>query len=201
LLALALVAGGTWWLGTKSDEAGTPPAPTTSPTAPANAVDPTLAIEQRLPALPGRASPDDSTMSIDRAVAKQALTPAEAELVKAIGANEVIYRASVDPVKVENGTLLLAIPTPSVIKARQLAAGLRQDLANSGFTATRLGPGDEDVAYSQRNTAGRVDALWYTSGTVVVGTGVSQPLADDPGPLRPRLEQLIELARRTLPAD
>lgn len=196
LLAVALVAAGTWWVGDNFGD--TAAAPSGPPSPPANALDPSLTVEGHLPLLPGTQSLDNSTMSVARALAKNAVTKADADLITASGANEVIYRATSDPAKVENGNLLLAIPTPSIIQAKQLVSGLRQNLVDAGFTAASLAPG-EDIAYTRHNEDGWVSALWYTSGTVVVGLGVSQPHNADPAPLRPRLEQILDLARKTMP--
>jgi len=196
LLAVALVAAGTWWVGDKFGDTAT--GPSGPPAPPGNALDLSLTLEGRLPLLPGTQSADNSTMSIDRALAKKAVTKADADLITASGANEIIYRATSDPANVENGTLLLAIPTPSMIQAKQLVSGLRQNLVDAGFTAAGLPPG-EDIAFTRHNDDGWVSALWYASGPVVVGLGVSQPHSADPAPLRPRLEQILDLARRTMP--
>lgn len=197
LLALALVAAGTWWIGENSGDTAT--APSGPPAPPGNALDLSLTLEGRLPLLPGTQSVDNSTMSVDKALAKNAVTKADADLIVASGAAEIIYRATSDPANVNNGTLLLAIPTPSMIQARQLVTGLRQNLVDAGFTGAGLAPGG-DIAFTRHNDDGWVSALWYASGPVVVGLGVSQPHSADPAPLRPRLEQILDLARKTMPA-
>ena len=195
LLAVALVAAGTWWM---SDNSGDTASGSSGPPAPANALDPGLTLEGRLPLLPGTQSTDNSTMTIAKALEKKAVTKADADLITAIGGNEIIYRATSDPANVDNGTLLLAIPTPSMIQAKQLVSGLRQNLVDAGFTAASLAPG-EDLAFTRHNDDGWVSALWYASGPVVIGLGVSQPHSADPAPLRPRLEQILDLARKTMP--
>lgn len=197
-LVLVMIIGATWLLGTSNDTstAGT----TTSPALP---IDPANAAEQaeaRLPTLPGAANPGNSTLSIDKALQLELVTQPDAALMKASGAQEIIYRASSDPANSPNGTMLLVIPAPSNTAASRLAEGLRKNLTDTGFTISPLGPEYVDLVFTGTPSTGRVSAVWYTSGPLAVGMGVSQPLSADPNQLRTRLEQLRTQVTGAFPA-
>lgn len=201
VLVLILIVGGTYWLGTRTDEpsdAALPPVPTTS--LPSNGVtDPSLSLEQRLPALPGKPNTANSTMSIDKALEAKVITEADAAQIRAGNAKEIIFRASADPAKPRDGNLMMVIPTLSVFDAKHLAAALRQNLSGAQLAATRLGPTENDLMYTQRGTDGWVGILWYSSGAVVVGIGVSQAGTSDSAALRVRLEAIRDSVTAVLP--
>ncbi|SEF30288.1 hypothetical protein SAMN05421837_105145 [Amycolatopsis pretoriensis] len=201
VVVLVLVVGGTYWLGTRTDapsDAALPPIPTTAvPTD--GAIDPQAPLDQRLPALPGKPNDDDSTMSIDKALEAKVITEADAKQLQTHNAREIIFRASSDRDKPHNGNLLMAIPTLSVFDAKHLAAGLRNNLSGAHLAATRIGPTDNDLMYTQRGTAGWVALLWYSSGAVVVGVGVSQPETGDSAELQVRLKAIRDNVATVLP--
>lgn len=197
-LVLVMIVGATWLLGTGHD---TGPAGTT--TSPARPIDPANAAEQaeaRLPTLPGAANPGNSTLSIDKALQLQLVTQADATLMKSAGAQEIIYRASSDPANSPNGTMLLVIPTPSNAAASKLSQGLRQNLTDTGFTVSPLGPEYVDLVFTGTPATGRVSAVWYSSGPLAVGMGVSQQLSGDPNQLRARLELVRTQVTGAFPA-
>ncbi|WP_409461824.1 hypothetical protein [Amycolatopsis sp. GA6-003] len=195
LVVLALVAGGIWFLGTKNDanDSATPPPATASApnTQPAS-------LEDKLPALPGTPSPENSTMALDKAVQAKAVSDADANLMRAAGADQLVYHAYGSP---DGGTTLIAVPTPSKAQAGQLVQGLRQNLVTGGFDSSPLGPAATDLLYTGSSPAGRVLAFWYTSGGVSVGIGVSGPVGQDPAALRSRMEEIRAKVAAALPAS
>jgi hypothetical protein len=208
VLVLALVVGGTYWLGTRNDgpsDVALPPVPTSPvptfsvPSATNNAVDPSVSLEQRLPALPGKPNTSNSTMSIDKALEAKVITAADASQIRRNNAKEIIFRASSDAGKPRDGNLMMAIPTLSVFDAKHLAAGLRQNLSGAKLAATRLGPTEDDLMYTQRGSDNWVGILWYASGAVVVGIGVSQAGTADSAGLRSRLKAIQESVTAVLP--
>lgn len=195
LIVLVLVVGASWYFGVHNNN------PTaTSPTAPVNPTDAVSVAEAKLPTLPGAASPNNSTMSIDKAVQLQLISQADAGVMEAGGAQEIVVRASADPANTPNGNMLLAVPASSAVEASKLVATLRKNLTDNGFTPLPLGPANADLAFSGSNPGGRVSALWYTTGPLAIGIGVSQPLNGNPAQLRSRLEQIHAQVTGALPA-
>ncbi|WP_091628721.1 hypothetical protein [Amycolatopsis saalfeldensis] len=198
LLALALIVGLTWYIGSQPDQRGTadsvsaPPVP-----SPSGSADPSATLEDKLPTLTGKPSQDNSTMSLDKAVELKAISQADADLMKTAGANELVYRSYADS---DNGTMLLAVPTGSSAQAEVLVKGLQGNLVGGGFESAALGPAPTDLLYSASSPAGRVLAFWYTSGPVAIGIGASQPLAGDAAALRSRIEQIRTKVAAALPA-
>ncbi|MGW4396479.1 hypothetical protein ACWEHA_14400 [Amycolatopsis nivea] len=194
LVVLALVVGGIWFLGNKNDSndtAAQPPAASSAPnTQPAS-------LEDKLPALAGTPSPENSTMALDKAVQAKAVSDADANLMRAAGADQLVYHAYAGT---DGGTTLIAVPAPSKAQAGQLVQGLRQNLVTGGFDSSPLGPAATDLLYTGSSPAGRVMAFWYTSGGVSVGIGVSGPVGQDPAALRSRMEEIRAKVAAALPA-
>jgi len=202
VLVVGLVVGGIYWFGSKDTErsdVAVPPVPSSAAPQTNGVLDPSLSLEQRLPALPGKANPANSTMAIDKALEAKVITEADARQIKANNGKEVIFRASSDPAKPRDGNLLVVVPTLSVFDAKHLVTGLRQNLSGARLAATRLGPTEDDLMYTQRGNDGWVGILWYSSGAVVVGVGVSQSGTADSGPLRSRLEAIRDSVTTVLP--
>jgi hypothetical protein len=201
LLALVLIVGLTWYIGSKPDQRGTadsvsaPPVP-----SPSGSANPSATLEDKLPALTGKPSQDNSTMSLDKAVELKAISQADADLMKTAGADELVYRSYADADQADNGTVLLAVPTGSSAQAEVLVKGLQGNLVGGGFESAALGPAPTDLLYSGSSPAGRVLAFWYTSGPVAIGIGASQPLAGDAAALRSRIEQIRTKVAAALPA-
>ncbi len=194
LVVLALVVGGIWFLGNKNDSndtAAQPPAASSAPnTQPAS-------LEDKLPTLPGTPNPENSTMALDKAVQAKAVSDADANLMRAAGADQLVYHAYAGT---DGGTTLIAVPAPSKAQAGQLVQGLRQNLVTGGFDSSPLGPAATDLLYTGSSPAGRVMAFWYTSGGVSVGIGVSGPVGQDPAVLRSRMEEIRAKVAAALPA-
>ncbi|MER6767387.1 MULTISPECIES: hypothetical protein [Amycolatopsis] len=195
LVVLALVVGGIWFLGNKNDSNNTAAQPPAASSAP-NTQPPSL--EDKLPALQGTPSPENSTMALDKAVQAKAVSDADANLMRAAGADQLVYHAYAGT---DGGTTLIAVPTPSKAQAGQLVQGLRQNLVTGGFDSSPLGPAATDLLYTGSSPAGRVLAFWYTSGGVSVGIGVSGPVGQDPAALRSRMEEIRAKVTAALPAS
>lgn len=188
LLVLAAIIGGAWWLGGESGQPATQPAGQAAPAPPQ------LALEERLPPLPGQPAKDSSTMSVERG-AELGLYSAEAGVVfTEHGATEVIYRGSGDG---PDGYLVLVVPTADRENATAVADYLEQTALASGFTST---PVAGDTGVTGRNDAGQLSGSWYVSDEKVVSVWVSQPLDADETMLTPRLERTIDALRDPLPA-
>jgi len=193
LVVLALVVGVIWFIGSKNDDTAAPPPPASSSapnTQPAS-------LEDKLPVLPGTPSQQNSTMALDKAVQAKAVSDADANLMRAAGADQLVYHSYG---ATEGGTTLLAVPTPSKQQAADLVKGLRQNLTTGGFASSPLGPSGADSLYTGSSPAGQVLAYWYTSGPVAVGIGVSGPAGKDPAALKARMEQIRAKLAATLPA-
>ncbi|MET9259365.1 hypothetical protein [Amycolatopsis sp. NPDC004079] len=195
LVVLALVVGGIWFIGNKNDTNDTAAQPPAASSAP-NTQPPSL--EDKLPALQGTPSPENSTMALDKAVQAKAVSDADANLMRAAGADQLVYHAYAGT---DGGTTLIAVPTPSKAQAGQLVQGLRQNLVTGGFDSSPLGPAATDLLYTGSSPAGRVLAFWYTSGGVSVGIGVSGPVGQDPAALRSRMEEIRAKVAAALPAS
>lgn len=197
-LVLAMIIGATYFLNARE---GTTTTATSSSSAPV-AVAPGDALgmaEAKVPTLPGAANPNNATMPIDKAVELQVITQAAGDLMKTSGATQLIFRGSNDPANSPNGDLLLVVPASSTAAAAQLATGLREEMTNNGFTMSPLGQAESDLAFTGSSPGGRVMALWYTSGTLAIGLGVSEPLTGDPTRLRTRLEEVRTQVTSALP--
>jgi hypothetical protein len=179
LLVLALVVGVIWFIGNNNGSNDTA-AP--SPSASAPNTQPT-SLEDKLPTLPGTPNKENSTLALDKAVQLKAISDADASLMRAAGADQLVYHAYSGA---DGGTTLIAVPSPSKAQATQLVDGLRQNLVTGGFDSAPLGPSATDLVYTASSPAGRVMAFWYTSGSVSVGIGVSGPVNQDPAALRSR---------------
>ncbi|HJQ46019.1 MAG TPA: hypothetical protein VJ870_06810 [Amycolatopsis sp.] len=194
VLVLAMIIAATVLLKASDDTTGTA-AP--AQVAPADALEMAAA---KVPTLPGAANPGNATMPLDQAVGLQLISQADANLMKSAGASQVIFRGSNDPANSPNGDMLLVVPASSKAAADQLTVGMRKELTAGGFTMSALGQAQSDLAFTASSPAGRVMALWYASGTLAVGMGVSQPLTGDPAQLRTRLDQIRKQVTSAFPA-
>ncbi|NKQ53396.1 hypothetical protein HFP15_10940 [Amycolatopsis sp. K13G38] len=196
VLVLAMIIGATVFLNARDDSSAT--APTPANVAPADALG---MAEAKLPTLPGAASPDNGTLELGKAVSLQLITQADADLMRTSGADKIVFRASADPANSPNGTMTIVVPASAPATADQLAMGLRKELTGYGFTMSPLGQSESELAFVGSNPSGRVMALWYSSGSLAVGMGVSQPLTGDPAELRSRLDHVRAQVTAALPAS
>lgn len=195
LLVLALIIGGAWWLGHAADGL---PGGQESATSPTGALDDRVALEDRLPELPGRASPHDSTVSIDKGAELGFYTHDDAAFMAANGAERAIYRSSGEGDQLTDGNTLLVVEADSAENAGKVAQYMRGTVRKLGFTQETQ-TGNSPTVLIGSNSAGRLNVDWYVSGNFAVGIGVSQALDDDPNDLSRRLHQLLTSVERVLP--
>ncbi len=190
LVVLAMIAGATLWLG-KADDPVAPQAGSLSPTprVPAGAIG---SLEERLPPLPGRANPGNSTMSVAKAKELGLVTPKVADLLSANGVTEVTYRGSND-----RGTsiLVLIASTSGPANAQNVVNTQYQDALANGF---------KNVQASIRTVSGVdretfLNTSWYGSGNYAVFVGIGQPFVGQAG-LSNDLDQAVKLVEQVLPA-
>jgi hypothetical protein len=189
LLVLALVIGGSWWLGSGSHQ--TPVAVGSGEQLPPS---PEAALADRLPVLPGVPDPNNSTVSIPKGAQLDLYPAAAADVFSRYGATEVIYRAS------SNGSssyFLLVIPTASAENARAVVEYLRSGALTGGFTQLQA----DRLAVTGANGDRLMNGSWYSSGSTVVDMWISQPRGGDPAALKLLLDQAMAQLRQTLPAE
>ncbi|PRX47847.1 hypothetical protein B0I33_105430 [Prauserella shujinwangii] len=167
LLVLGMIVGGAWWLG---QSGGTPSGPATTTAATPSAASET-ALEDRLPALPGTPSPDDSTMSVDTGV-DLGLYPREfAKIFHDFDVHEVVHRASTDG---EDAYFVLVLPMEDGSEAKRLAERMRTVSRQSGFTLHR-----QSQTLTGELAGRRLSGTWYAADNAVVNVWVSQPPGGD----------------------
>ncbi|WP_216212658.1 hypothetical protein [Amycolatopsis aidingensis] len=200
LIALMLVIAGAWWLGADTDQPaaqssqGNPGGTEgTAPTATTTRVAPTqVPLADRLPALPGEADTNNSTMSVEKG-RQLGLYSAEAAVqFTENGADQVIYQRSAEG---DDGYLVLIIPTAGPENAQAVLDYLYRSALTSGFTETQA----SERAVTGSNENGRMLGSWYTSGSMVVSVWVSQALNSDATDLRARSQRTVESVRDVLP--
>ncbi len=191
-VALGAVIGGAWWLG--QDRSAPPPAAAGNAApaedAAAGAHRPTL--EDRIPALPGRPSTNDSTLAVDKGVELGLYPEHSARILADHGVNEVIHRSSTDG---DTGYFLLVIPTPDAERAASLTDELSGLTVGAGFTSVEgLEGGLTGVIGDQR-----LRGTWYVSDNVAVNLWVSQRVPADTERLASLTEEAVATLTRALP--
>lgn len=204
LVVLGGVIGGAWWLGTSGNDSAAP-APTSGSSADPDGgtagTDDEVSLSDRLPELPGKPSPDNSTMSVDRARDLEFVTGADAESMRRFGVADLVYRASADGENGKQGHSLLVARTPSEQKAVGLQRAMNKTLVKEGFSNERLRDDTRFISFTGEQADGRVSIVWYASGSDAVGIGVSQPKSDDEQALIGRLEEMLTSVQEALPAS
>ncbi|WP_414936412.1 hypothetical protein [Amycolatopsis sp. cmx-11-51] len=201
LVVLVLIIGGTLWLGSSSSNvAGTPPETAQPPgglsgLVPSERPDSTRTpVEDRLPALPGTPSKENSTMSVAKGAELKLYSQAAADFMLAKGVTSVTYKGSSDGVK---GYLVLVIPTNDAKDADAVVKYFRQNSINAGMREQRVG---DRLALVGANKNGQLSGFGYASGTMAVTAWVSQPLGGDSKALDDRLEKTAAALGDVLPA-
>ncbi|MBB3049552.1 hypothetical protein FHS23_000547 [Prauserella isguenensis] len=205
LLVLGGVIGGAWWLGTSGDGA-TSSAPASDTLADPDGDDEgggegsgdEASLSDRLPELPGEPSPDNSTMSVDRALDLGFITDVDAESMRKFGVADLVYRASAEG---RQGYSLLVARSPSEQKAVGLQRAMNTTLVKEGFSNGRLHDDPRFISFTGEQADGRVSIVWYASGNKAVGIGVSQPTGGDERKLIGRLEETLTSLQDALPAS
>lgn len=190
-VVLAMIVGGTLWLGSDNDSA--PPqanGPTVTPSVPAGAIG---SLEERLPALPGKANPGNSTMSVAKAKELGLITQKVADLYTANGATDVIYRGAND----QGTSILVLIATTSSPAAAQNVVDTQYRNA--------LADGFKEVQSDLRTVSGVdrdtfLNTCWYGSGNRAVFIGIGQPFHGQAG-LSADLDKAVKLYEQVLPAS
>ncbi|WP_340685983.1 hypothetical protein LCL61_06355 [Amycolatopsis coloradensis] len=201
LLVLALIIGGTLWLGSSSSNTATSPPETAQPPGGLSGLAPSerpdsaqTPLEDRLPALPGTPSKDNSTMSVAKGAELKLYSQAAAEFLKTKGVTSVTYKGSSEGV---NGYLVLVIPANDAKDADAIVKYFRQNSINAGMREQRVG---DQLALVGANKNGQLSGLGYTSGTMAVTAWVSQPLGGDSKALDERLAKTATALGDVLPA-
>ncbi|GAB3704854.1 hypothetical protein GCM10027598_05400 [Amycolatopsis oliviviridis] len=202
LVVLALIIGGTLWLGSSqsSNVADQPPAPSVAappdglaPSGPPNSTQ--TPLEDRLPALPGTPSKDNSTMSVVKGVELNLYSKAAGDYLTSKNVASVTYKGSNEGA---NSYLVLVIPANDPKDAAAIVNYFRENSVNAGLREQRVG---DRLALVGANQNGQLSGVGYVSGTMAVTTWVSQPLGGDPQALDTRLEQTLTSLDTVLPAS
>lgn len=202
LVVLALIIGGTLWLGSSpsSNVAEQPSAPSVA--QPPDGLTPSgqpdsaqTPLEDRLPALPGTPSKDNSTMSVAKGVELNLYSKAAADYLASKNVASVTYKGSNEGT---NGYLVLVVPANDAKDAAAIVKYFRENSINAGLREQRVG---DRMAMVGANKNGQLSGMGYVSGTMAVTTWVSQPLGGDSQALDTRLEQTLTSLDTVLPAS
>jgi len=202
LVVLALIIGGTLWLGSSpsSNVADQPPSPTVARPpdglAPSGQPDSNQTpLEDRLPALPGTPSKDNSTMSVAKGAELNLYSKAAADYLASKNVASVTHKGSNEGT---NSYLVLVIPANDAKDAKAIVEYFRENSVNAGLREQRVG---DRLALVGANKNGQLSGIGYVSGTMAVTAWVSQPLGGDPRALDTRLEQTLTSLDTVLPAS
>ncbi|HET6286057.1 MAG TPA: hypothetical protein VFG15_04805 [Amycolatopsis sp.] len=198
LVVLALIIGGTLWLGSspssnvaEQPSVAQPPTGLTPSGRPDSAQTP---LEDRLPALPGTPSKDNSTMSVAKGVELSLYSKAAGDYLASKDVASVTYKGSNEGT---NSYLVLVIPANDVKDAAAIVKYFRENSIDAGLREQRVG---DRLALVGANQNGQLSGTGYVSGTMAVTAWVSQPLGGDPQALDTRLEQTLTSLDTVLPA-
>ncbi|MFD9888591.1 hypothetical protein ACFWY9_04585 [Amycolatopsis sp. NPDC059027] len=190
LLVLALIIGGTWWLGRPT---GTDTASSTAPTGTnANAATGS-SIEDRLPVLPGTPNPNNSTMSVAKGLETGLYPNQTADTLTKNGASEVIFRGSADG---QSSYLLLVIPTSGPTGAKAVVDTLLQNAVAGGFTQV---PSEQLKIVTGFDGKSTLKTTWYASGGTVVYFGAGYPKTSDSPEITARQDRILDAVKKVLP--
>ncbi|MFJ8914554.1 hypothetical protein [Amycolatopsis sp. NPDC102389] len=199
LVVLALIIGGTLWLGSsqpsnvaEQPSMAQPPGDAGQSGRPDSAQTP---LEDRLPALPGTPSKDNSTMSVAKGVELNFYSKAAGDYLASKNVASVTYKGSNEGT---NSYLVLVIPANDAKDAAAIVKYFRENSINAGLREQRVG---DRLALVGANKNGQLSGIGYVSGTMAVTTWVSQPLGGDPQALDTRLEQTLTSLDTVLPAS
>ncbi|MFC3453217.1 hypothetical protein [Amycolatopsis speibonae] len=202
LVVLTLIIGGTLWLGSSpsSNVADRPPSPSVA--LPPDGLAPSgqpnsgqTPLEDRLPALPGTPSKDNSTMSVAKGVELNFYSKAAADYLASKNVASITYKGSNEGT---NGYLVLVIPANDAKDATAIVKYFRENSINAGLREQRVG---DRLALVGANQNGQLSGFGYVSGTMAVTTWVSQPLGGDAQALDTRLGQTLTSLDTVLPAS
>lgn len=190
LLVLALIIGGAWWLGRDGGDSGGSAAQPGTNAIPGDSAE--VALEDRLPALPGTASANNSTLSIDKGVELDLYPEQAAATFREHDATKVIHRGSTEG---DRSYFLLVIPTPDANSAQALADDMRGLATSSGYAQLDA----TQPALSTESGDRRMHMSWYASNETAVNIWVSQPREGDRRALTAELNRTIDSLGAVLP--
>ncbi|OXM58784.1 hypothetical protein CFP71_01255 [Amycolatopsis thailandensis] len=200
LVVLALIIGGTLWLGSSSSSnvADQPPVPSVA--QPPDGLTPSgrpdsaqTPLEDRLPALPGTPSKDNSTMSVAKGVELNLYSKAAGDYLASKNVASVTYKGSNEGT---NSYLVLVIPANDPKDAAAIVKYFRENSVNAGLREQRVG---DRLALVGANKNGQLSGIGYVSGTMAVSAWVSQPLGGDTQALDTRLARTLTSLDTVLP--
>ncbi|MDX3194936.1 hypothetical protein PV458_41615 [Streptomyces sp. MN03-5084-2B] len=190
LLVLAMLAGGIVWL--RSDSGSDQAAPSNPPSSASDGVR-TPPLDERVPQMPGKQNPNNSTMSVAKGRELGLYPASTADLLNANGASKVIYRGAADG---DVSYLVLVVPTSSPGNAQAVVEKLYQDALAGGFRS---------VQSSLRTVSGKdrttfLNTTWYGSGSNVVSIGIAEPDRGQAG-LSSELDKAVNALETVLPVS
>jgi len=191
LLVLAMIAGGIAWLGSDSgsDQAA---APSSAPSSASDGVR-TPSLDERVPQMPGKQNPNNSTMSVAKGLELGLYPASTADLLNANGATKVIYRGAADG---DVSYLVLVVPTGSPANAQAIVEKLYQDALAGGFRSVQSAL--RTVSGKDRDTF--LNTTWYGSGSNVVSIGIAEPDRGQAG-LSSELDKAVDALEAVLPVS
>ncbi len=202
LVVLALIIGGTLWVGSSSSSnvaeqpsVAQPPDGLSGLTPSGQPNSAQTPLEDRLPALPGTPSKNNSTMSVAKGVELDLYSKAAGDYLASKGIASVTYKGSSEGT---NGFLVLVIPANDAKDAAAVVKYFHENSINSGLREQRVG---DRLATVGANKNGQLSGFGYVSGTMAVTTWVSQPLGGDSQALDTRLEQTLTSLDSVLPSS
>lgn len=217
VLVVALAGTAVWWFLLRDDgnPAATPPADTTTaaptttapttgqttttaPTTSTTSSEPTQPadIERALPRLPGKTNPNSDTMTLTRAVKLKLISAHDAELFRANGVTEVVYRAAR---KGNIGFMMLVGRTGGTDNATAAADGIHQHLLEVGFNDADITASGDPAVFHRTDDLFRTYGAVYAAGDLCVQTGVSQRLSGNEKALRKEFKRLLDSMVGTFP--
>jgi hypothetical protein len=194
VLILAVVGAGVWWFVSRGDDgnAAAEPTPTSTATEKAPTSD---EVAGKLPQLPGTASDNDGTLSVDRAQELKLFSPTYAKLIADNGAKEIVYRGSVRP-----GFAYMVVASPSA-DATKLVDATSDHLRQAGFAEDKTVAQDGPPVITRTDPVFRTYIAIYRAGDVWVQLNVSGPPNGDEKALRAEFENVLGSLTERLPAD
>ncbi|TDQ05094.1 SHOCT domain-containing protein [Labedaea rhizosphaerae] len=188
LLVLALIGAGVWFFVLRDDDQPTNAGgPNPGTTVVPKDTDP----GSQIPSLPGVANANDGTMSADRAVQLKIIAPAEAALLKKLGADQLVFRGSTGEF---TGYSLIAVRGEDPKKTTD---GLSNYLTQNGFQAAGPVPGGYPVLAAHYGDVTMLQTV-YTSGAFSVNLGVARKGGSDAA-LRDDLTKALGTLAKALP--
>ena len=187
LLVLSMIVAAIAWLGSGTGQDAAPQA--SSPASDAR----TPQLDELVPQMPGKQNPNNSTMSVAKALQLGLFPASTADLLNANGAAKVIYRGAADG---DVSYLVLVVPTSNPVSAQTVVEKLYQGALAGGF---------KPVQSALRTVSGKdgnvfLNTTWYGSGNNVVSIGIAEPYRGQAG-LSGDLNKAVTTLEAVLPVS